>query len=368
MRCQTTHTHHRGVASAPWLHADADPDLTLAIQVHYIVLYDTDDNRTNVPLANIRDNHHLLNTCLQNTNNQTMVPTWFKGREGNPQISVLPVASTALQAAAITRVPLVAAQPRFSSLVDLQTYLRQHTAVPFAPGVLHVYIAPLRSPLLGAAELLGSSLVIDGGTVGSAAQPGYGDPRYNTGKTYVHEIGHVFGLWHPFASGDCQRAVLPDIPLQKEPNTEASIVLRNGRYVVHNDNRARDCQTPPSDRRRSCIDVIPAYDCAADDTPEGIHLFMSYSIDAYLLSFTRDQARATRLALLNSDLLAVTTSQANPPSILPALGERGSVGGGVTPLTLTLIASGLVAGFVLVGVVVYTIVVKKKKKRVGTNS
>lgn len=82
---------------------------------------------------------------------------------------------------------------------------------------------------------------IDGCTVRIETLPGGSSRNYNTGLNAVHEVGHWFGLLHPFTSGNCNTDGdgIPDTPFQATytggcPTRKDSCPNRPGLDSIHN--------------------------------------------------------------------------------------------------------------------------------------
>lgn len=102
---------------------------------------------------------------------------------------------------------------------------------------------------------------------------------YDQGRTLTHELGHYFGLWHPFDNG-CGSAGAPGC-------------YTSGDYVC-------DTNTESS----------PQWGCSSSNTCgsfDNIHNYMDYTDDVCMWEFTEEQARRMRCTLENyrSDLLTV---------------------------------------------------------------
>jgi len=283
---------------------------SIYVNIHYVLVVDPNQELTNVNLASIRDNHELLNLCLGMKNPDiNTTPEFFKAFVGNCNVIVKPLNPALLEYTFVTTI--TATNRVFQDLDDVEDFCSKIGGYQAEVGYITCYICNLSGGLLGQAVLNGNSLVVTSGSVGANWEPGTGSDDYNTGKTLVHEFGHVLGLRHPFANGNCDEYVLPDIPLQYMSNVGASIEYDNdlGYYVVSKDNRTRDClapqlnrpgQTPPY----SCISYIQGFDCNATlFQPEAINLFMSYSIDKYLVNFSADEAANTHMNLLSNKLI-----------------------------------------------------------------
>ena len=223
-----------------------DDGENLFLNVVYHVLWNNDD--TNISIERIRAQHDVINRDF-NANNIDLsrVPSTgkynFASVVGDARITFLPVNSDDLHDIKRTNVT----NRSFSGMNDL---LAEVPSMSAPDGVLTIFIAPLDGTLLGQAELLSKSCVINCRTVGNAELPG--DPlliSYNTGRTATHEIGHVLGLPHTFSSHNtCMspeiNSEFPDIPPQKLPNFDAVLINDNGVWTGTLDNRFRDCNQP----------------------------------------------------------------------------------------------------------------------------
>jgi hypothetical protein len=100
--------------------------------------------------------------------------------------------------------------------------------------------------------------VIDGCKVISASMPGGAYENFNLGRTAVHEVGHWFGLFHPFEGSSCliDGDKVGDTPVESEPSF--------------------GCPTA----KDSCPDV-------SGDDP--VNNYMDYADDACMFEFTAGQ-------------------------------------------------------------------------------
>lgn len=202
-------------------------------------------------------------------------------------------------------------------------------------GTIHVYITKIvnddSGTILGMAkDIVSNALMIDPGTVGSSDNLGSLGATYGAGKTLIHELGHCFGLLHPFPTdGSCTsvealfvQSANPQSPPQKNPNYYTTLTEANGL-----DNRGRDalrfctgdasCQAStttglnPGDTNPS----VAAYSCAtrteltsATLPYETFMIFMDYGADSVMIGFPTSSVSTMRSVILdNSDLFSVNS-------------------------------------------------------------
>jgi Pregnancy-associated plasma protein-A len=97
-----------------------------------------------------------------------------------------------------------------------------HTAWPSA-SYLNLWVCTITNDLLGYATLPGGPAAIDGVVIANTCfgSGGITRPRYNLGRTAVHEVGHWLNLLHIWGSdtGGCTRSDnVDDTPNQAGPN------------------------------------------------------------------------------------------------------------------------------------------------------
>jgi len=115
-------------------------------------------------------------------------------------------------------------------------------------------------------------LALDGCVVGTFTLPRSSHPYMNQGKTAVHEMGHWFGLWHPFEHGGIRNGLNPPDPCWSG----------NPDDNVTDTNKMKDW-TPGI-----CVEGQNTCD-PKDNLTDPIHNYMSYSSDACLTEFTKGQ-------------------------------------------------------------------------------
>lgn len=173
----------------------------------------------------------------------------------------------------------------------------------FPPHYVNIWVCEIGGNVLGFTYLPAvnmqenDGIVIDPrafGTTGTAVSP------YNGGRTLVHEMGHFFGLRHPWGTeeGSCTNTdYMEDTPWQKHPN--------------------QGCAT------------FPSLSCPSEPNGDMFMNFMDYGVDNCALLFTENQvdfmrlvATTARSTLIHSE--AVTgvepTSTTPPFAVNAALG------------------------------------------------
>jgi|GEM_PF-1949402 len=124
------------------------------------------------------------------------------------------------------------------------------------------------------------------------------DNRYDRGRTTTHEVGHFFGLLHPWGIvGGCN----DDDFCEDTPTT-----------ITDRDDVFSPCTFPDPDSPNSCVED-------EDDLPDMFQNFMDYTADACMNLFTMEQASRMSSTLENSpnrkDLLL---SEVIPPHFAPS--------------------------------------------------
>lgn len=192
----------------------------LIVPVHYVVLY-TDEQNSNVPLSLIQANHDQLNLDINGKNEDAkLIPTSgpyakFAAVKGNANIDFTPAVLT--EENNVTRIKTTHAP--FQQLNDVFT---NH---PIYMRKIVVYIAPLRSGLLGEA-ILGQTGVKDRPytVVANMSLGKEGQEGLYQGRTLTHEMGHVLTLEHPWET-QCGLQMYSDIPVTKMQNEVGQLQL-----------------------------------------------------------------------------------------------------------------------------------------------
>jgi hypothetical protein len=142
------------------------------------------------------------------------------------------------------------------------------------PHYVNIWVCALEGNLLGFSYLPSNSvepndgIVIDPrafGSIGTAQSP------YNLGRTLVHEMGHYFGLRHPWGNeeGSCTDSdYMNDTPWQREANF--------------------GCKN------------FPTISCSSEPDGDMFVNFMDYSNDSCSLLFTKDQVNFMQLIIRTS--------------------------------------------------------------------
>ena len=114
-------------------------------------------------------------------------------------------------------------------------------------------------------------LALDGCVVATFTVPGSDHRFMNQGKTAVHEIGHWFGLWHPWEHGGIRNGLNPPNPC----------------WVGNPDDNVTDTPKMAEGAAGTCIETQDT--CKADPGTDPVHNYMSYSSDECMTEFTPGQ-------------------------------------------------------------------------------
>lgn len=169
--------------------------------------------------------------------------------------------------------------------------------VPELPDFVNVYVGNTVNNLLGEAVLRGKKLFVYHACLGGIKYPGDLE-YYNQGKTLIHEIGHVFGLDHPFSECDVLKY---DIPAQINPNYNGELFLSEKGWDCRFDNKYLD---RIDNKERSCN----------IETNEMFLNYMDYAKDEFSIMFTNSQAAFMHDYVANQlyTIRVITTNQIPP--------------------------------------------------------
>lgn len=186
--------------------------------------------------------------------------------------------------------------------VDLSSY--EHPveayfdAVHPLPNMINVYIGETIDNTLGEAYLQSNVCFVYHASVGGHEHPG-SLAGYNLGKTLVHEIGHCFGLYHPFDDAECDgNPRFLDIPEQIQPNFVTKLYFDEvaQHWTCKDDNRYND---RIYNTETSCLDL------SSPVNEMGIN-YMDYGTDDVSIIFTKEQCALMRDTVLNTDIVQYT--------------------------------------------------------------
>jgi hypothetical protein len=246
-------------------------------------------------------------------------------------------------------------------------YMKQGGSI--VTGTIYVYITTLDGPVGMAKDIVSNACMVDYRCVGSTTNPGEFGTQYGLGKVLIHELGHCFGLLHPFSdTNSCTDLVTqsanPQSPPQKNPNEFTSLTTLNtdGNCL---DNRGRDeqrfCTGDPTCQANTSNGLNPgdtnpniaAYSCASREMLtsatlpyETFMIFMDYGEDNLANGFPSDTVNTMRTVIQSHpELFNLNTP--NPPSTSSTL----------PTWAIALIA--VIGSIIFIGIII--LVVKKAK-------
>ena len=332
--------------------ADRTVDTQLRVlRIRYVII---PINGINVDfiIARLPGQHQVLNDMFTASNDLSQLPSADSGHYGafsaanaaNPNIQFYPADSSQVTVANQHIIVLNTPNSPPSSYEDVpecsREYLRQGYVIE--PGVVHVYITDLindsNGTLLGIAQNIPSNAcALAWGTVGSPTLAG-GFERYGAGRVLVHELGHCFGLFHPYSGLPCSdidtqliSELTPETPKQTQSNQDASVVAlaesgaadnalcnRGRDYKIYCDNdlsALREGDTKEDNTPYSCVDLGQLCDSggAATVPYEGFVSVMDNGDDTNALCFFESHTNIMQLVLDQTFLNLQTHLQAPQP-------------------------------------------------------
>lgn len=272
------------------------PNTFWIMRIRYVFFPTTTVSTLNI--TNLKAQHETINKYFQNLVDADKIPqnTRYPYRDiaGTPKIAFSPL--DANQISTSHENVLILNQTNkasFSSIADMKKEFKRQGHCT-GKGIVYVFISHMTTSssgnrLLGVAENIVSNIcAVHVGTLGSNNVRGTLG-NYDRGFTLVHELGHCFGLYHPFSGQSCNSALTkflfeqnPQGVLQKNPNLSVSLTsAQNSTTQNGNDNRGRD------DKANKIL-----FSCMSNDELnnnatkfEPFFHFMDYSNDANLLCF-----------------------------------------------------------------------------------
>lgn len=267
----------------------------LHVPIVYHVLHSATHGGSNVSLEHIREQHRVINRDFNLRNNDAgKVPVQgnyaFSDDRGSADIIFDP--EDHLQVSEGFQIIRIQTNRIFNGGLG---EIIDSGVSPRHPGKLNCYIAPLPESLAGQAELESNILVISFQTVGSDLLQGTGSTSFAQGRSLTHEIGHSFGLNHPFGQGCVENRLILDIPTTHLPNFQAQLFYnaKVSGWDGYLDNRDREERLGEvgSNVALACQDR--PYTCASENGKYEMFMnYMDYSTDEHAVMFSRGQCDA----------------------------------------------------------------------------
>lgn len=327
----------------------------LGLKIHYVVI--PMDANGSIALSQIQAQHGVINTHyatyqqVSGTNNTAHYPYFEAGTiMGHPYITFAPADASQVTAEYLSIPSPLPSNGGFATVAEAEAEYKAQGGTVVA-GTIYVYITTIVDPavsgtILGMAQdIIANALMIHPGTVGSSSKLGSLGAQYGAGKTLVHELGHCFGLLHPFSdTGSCSdtvtQAANPQSPPQKNPNFYTSLTPLNttGNCL---DNRGRDqkrfCTGDSSCQSNTVNGLNPgdsnpnvaAYSCASrteltESTLgyETFMIFMDYGDDTVAVGFPTSAVSTMRTVIQSHPSLfevsvVTPTTTAPVPTVTP---------------------------------------------------
>jgi len=289
----------------PWLH----------VGVVITVLVDPSNSNTRLEVSQISAQHEYARLVFTggNVDELSRFPSNAGGPAGNAKIVIEP-ANINDDSSTVVRYVDTASNQMLNGLTGCidaaETVLGADAIVP---NVVNIYYGQLVNGLLGEAVVTGNVMCVTSGAVGAPWRRGYGNELYNGGATFVHELGHVFGLLHTFDNlpTQCSSPLISDLPGQFTPNLSAALDYNTAtkKWQLVNDNRQYDCEgviipdfgAPPY----SCVSAL-GLDCGGEYTHEAGWSYMDYTADMTMIAFSSVQCSVMRASMLANEMLFVT--------------------------------------------------------------
>lgn len=340
----------------------ADNNETIWLNVVYVVI--PLESAGNISTQRIQAQHDLLNLHFDQYQKSDLVPAQnarypYANIWGDPNVQFYPANAQQLTEAngyiiRLNRPSSFPAAGYSEPDQPMNEFLKQ--GYKCTPGTVYIFISTLESDstgsLLGMAQdIIANYLMIHFGTVGSDSTPGaFYDQLsmrpFSYGKTMLHELGHCFGLWHPFSGTSCNDSTTtfiasqnPQSPVQINPNfaglEKVSNITSGACGGLALDNRARDflrlsnpnCNPytdPCCGLKFGDSSSAPKYSCASSSelnqasTPfETVMMFMDYAQDEDRIGFPSATVTTLRSVLLNYPELFTVNAATFPSTALP---------------------------------------------------
>lgn len=327
MYCHTRHPpkeHEQRRLKELKQYENKDTGETLYIDARWVVLYANDEQK--IPVERIRNCHRMINLIYKASNSEELAkvpdehPYPFKSLIGNMNIQFLPLDES--------KVTVEYMRINDASLDSSNPVDDAAERAGIKNGVMNFYVGNCSKGILGQAALESNICFGLYSATGGYEINGNFAP-YHLGKTWPHELGHAFSLYHTFTDDACDGVpTFSDIPETTRPGFEGEFYQKSdGKWSIRGDNRYLDRM---NGTHLSCLHAEANPETAPNDMACNI---MDYGDDDISVMFTHSQVAQARAYLLSPQNTSLELKTASSLSYSESHGTAELVSTGVTNVT-----------------------------------